>query len=102
MSASGRTAAATRRLRVLERTNDGFAIAEEDMKLRGPGDMLGVRQAGIPMFRVGSIVKNGDLMSQARKMAEEALEVAEGEELERIKQAVARRWGERGKLGEVL
>lgn len=102
VSASGRTAAATRRLRVLERTNDGFAIAEEDMKLRGPGDMLGVRQAGIPMFRVGSIVKNGDLMSQARKMAEEALEVAEGEELERIKQAVARRWGERGKLGEVL
>src|SRR5262249_38121188 len=43
---------AYQRLRVLERTTDGFAIAEADLQLRGPGDFLGTRQAGLPPFRV--------------------------------------------------
>jgi ATP-dependent DNA helicase RecG len=102
VSSSGRTAAATRRLRALEKTNDGFAIAEEDMRLRGPGDMIGVRQAGIPVFRIGSIVKDGELMGRARQMARETLIAADPEEMARIEAAAERRWGERLGLGEVL
>jgi ATP-dependent DNA helicase RecG len=102
VSPSGRSAAAARRLRVLEKTNDGFAIAEEDMKLRGPGDMIGVRQAGIPAFRVGNIIRDGVLMSRARRMAEEALALAGAGELARLEAAAATKWGERRRLGDVL
>jgi ATP-dependent DNA helicase RecG len=102
VSASSRTTAATRRLRALEKSNDGFAIAEEDMALRGPGDMIGVRQSGIPVFRIGNIIKDGGLMGRARGMAREALSTAAPEELAKIEAAAARRWGERVGLGEVL
>ena len=87
---------------MLEKTNDGFAIAEEDMKLPGPGDMIGVRQAGIPAFRVGNIIRDGVLMSRARRMAEEALALAGAGELARLEAAAATKWGERRRLGDVL
>ena len=99
--AEGR-ARAVKRLRVLERTGDGFVIAEEDMKLRGAGDMLGVRQAGVPAFRIGDLIRDGDLMSQARRMAQEALRSAGKRELSALGKAAARRWGGRLHLGEVL
>ncbi len=102
VSSSEKTTTAARRLKVLEKTADGFAIAEEDMNLRGPGDMLGVRQTGIPAFRVGNIVRDGDLMSRARKMAEETMESAADEELARIAAQAERRWGDRLSLGDVL
>ena len=102
VSPSVRTAAAARRLRALERTNDGFVIAEEDMKLRGPGDIIGVRQAGIPVFRIGNIIRDGDIMSMARKVAREALAAAGPEELARLEAAATRKWGERRLLGDVL
>jgi ATP-dependent DNA helicase RecG len=72
------------------------------MKLRGPGDMIGVRQAGIPVFRIGNIVRDGALMSRARRMAEEALTLADTDELARIEAASLRKWGERRLLGDVL
>ena len=102
VSGAGGTARAAKRLRVLERTDDGFVIAEEDMRLRGPGDMLGVRQAGLPTFKVGDLVSDGDLMSQARRMAEEALTSANRRELAALGEAVARRWGGRLHLSDVL
>jgi ATP-dependent DNA helicase RecG len=102
VSASVRTASAAKRLRALEKTNDGFAIAEEDMKLRGPGDMIGVRQAGVPVFRIGSIVRDGDIMSLARKVAREALESADPAEMARLEAAATKKWGERRLLGDVL
>jgi len=55
----------------MEKTSDGFEIAEEDLKIRGVGDMLGVRQSGMPAFRIGDIVRDIDIMIEARKMAEE-------------------------------
>ena len=95
-------AAAARRLKVLEKTNDGFAIAEEDMGLRGPGDMFGVRQTGIADFRIGNIIRDGHLMDKARKMAEEAMASAGDGELARIRSEATRRWGTRLFLGDVL
>ncbi len=46
------------RLAVLEKTDDGFVVAEEDLKRRGPGDALGTRQSGVPLFRVGDLVRD--------------------------------------------
>jgi ATP-dependent DNA helicase RecG len=55
------------RLRVLEETNDGFNIAEEDLKLRGPGELLGQQQSGIPQFRFGDLVEDLELIRLARQ-----------------------------------
>ena len=57
------------RLSVLERTDDGFIVAEEDLQRRGPGDALGTRQSGVPLFRVGDIVRDVRWMKEARDEA---------------------------------
>ena len=62
------------RLRVMERTEDGFVIAEEDLKIRGPGEFLGTRQSGLPGFRVGHILRDADLLATARDEAGRILE----------------------------
>jgi len=54
------------RLSILRETNDGFRIAEEDLKLRGGGDVLGTQQSGLPMFRLASMEKHSDMISMAR------------------------------------
>ncbi|MEO0250378.1 MAG: helicase-related protein, partial [candidate division WOR-3 bacterium] len=96
------TANAVRRLKKMEETQDGFRIAEEDMSIRGPGDMLGVRQAGLPRFRIGDIVRNGDIMSQARAMAATWLKNAPADAVERIRAESMQRWGENLEYYEVL
>jgi ATP-dependent DNA helicase RecG len=65
---------AYQRLRVLERTTDGFAIAEADLQLRGPGDFLGTRQAGLPPFRVANLLRDTSLLRAARDEAASWLE----------------------------
>jgi ATP-dependent DNA helicase RecG len=57
------------RLRVLEETTDGFRIAEADLKLRGPGELLGQQQSGLPPFRFGALVSDLALVRQARDLA---------------------------------
>ncbi|MDM8007166.1 MAG: ATP-dependent DNA helicase RecG [Phycisphaerae bacterium] len=57
---------ATERLDILCRTTDGFRIAEEDLRLRGPGELLGTRQHGWPEFRVANLLEDADLLMQAR------------------------------------
>ncbi|MFC7290634.1 ATP-dependent DNA helicase RecG [Hirschia litorea] len=55
------------RLNVLRETDDGFAIAEADFKLRGPGDLLGLQQSGLPRFRVLDLTQHADLFAIARE-----------------------------------
>ncbi len=57
------------RLRVMEDTTDGFKIAEEDLKLRGPGELLGQQQSGLPQFRFGDLRGDIALIRQAREIA---------------------------------
>lgn len=66
--------AAIIRLKAMEMTNDGFEISEIDLKLRGPGDILGQRQSGLPDFQFIDLVNDGDIISQTRRLAEEILE----------------------------
>lgn len=63
------------RLRVLEQTRDGFLIAEEDLKIRGPGDVLGTQQSGLPKLRFASMLTDTRLVKKARDVAEHILEV---------------------------
>jgi len=60
---------ANRRLDVLVRTNDGFVIAEEDLRLRGPGEIYGTRQSGVPSLRVADILRDAELLELARQEA---------------------------------
>lgn len=57
------------RMKVLEKSRDGFFIAEEDLKLRGPGYFFGVKQHGVPVFRFASLYDNGKTLEIARKVA---------------------------------
>ncbi len=57
----------------MERTNDGFEIAEEDLAIRGPGEFFGTRQAGMPDLKVANLIKDANLLEIAR---EEAFRIA--------------------------
>jgi ATP-dependent DNA helicase RecG len=65
---------ARRRLRVIYENTDGFAIAREDLELRGPGEVLGSRQSGAPLLRFADIVADADLVDQASAVAERLLD----------------------------
>lgn len=61
------------RLRTMEQTNDGFEIADVDLKLRGPGDLNGTRQSGTEQLRIASIVEDNELLHKAKELAEKIL-----------------------------
>lgn len=90
---------ARERLKVMENLSDGFKIAEEDLKLRGPGDFLGTRQSGLPDFRFLNLLEHGELISQAREWAVKVLEEdpnLKKEENLVLRQVLKHRW--EGKL----
>ncbi len=71
-----KTDEARRRLGVIEKTTDGFRIAEEDLAIRGPGEFLGERQSGFYQFRVANLMRDTEILSEAR---EEAFGLVEGD-----------------------
>ncbi|MDB6027703.1 MAG: ATP-dependent helicase RecG [Verrucomicrobiales bacterium] len=71
--ATAKTAESQRRLKILETTTDGFRIAEEDLKLRGPGELLGTQQSGMPPLRFGDLVSDLRLVERARDLVKESL-----------------------------
>ncbi|MGB2600503.1 MAG: ATP-dependent DNA helicase RecG [Candidatus Omnitrophota bacterium] len=64
-----KTEASRERLSMMAETDDGFKIAEKDLDIRGPGELLGKRQSGLPELRFGNIVRDFDIMEKARKEA---------------------------------
>jgi ATP-dependent DNA helicase RecG len=93
------SADARKRLKVMEKTTDGFALAEEDLAIRGPGDFLGTRQSGLPDFRIASIIRDTRILNEAK---EDAFQLAardpllEKPEHAVLKEALIARW--QGKL----
>ncbi len=73
LTQSGQSPTAIKRLRIMEKTNDGFAIAEEDLAIRGPGEFMGTRQSGLPDFRIGNIIRDARLLSEAKADAAEII-----------------------------
>jgi ATP-dependent DNA helicase RecG len=65
-SATGLSEAGRARLSILRETDDGFRIAEEDLRLRGGGELLGTRQSGLPQFRVADLAAHRELLPAAR------------------------------------
>ena len=62
-----------KRLQMCASTSDGFQISQYDLQLRGPGDLLGTRQSGVPGFLLGDLVNDGNILEAARKDAQEIL-----------------------------
>ncbi len=89
---------ARKRLRVMEQTNDGFRIAEEDLLIRGPGEFMGTRQSGLPDFRVASILRDAGILNEAGR---EAFLLAEKDpglakpEHRALKEVLMKRWESR-------
>jgi ATP-dependent DNA helicase RecG len=61
---------AQNRLAVLRQTNDGFLVAQRDLELRGPGELLGTRQTGLPEYRIANLVRDAELMPVVQESAE--------------------------------
>ncbi|HVG33672.1 MAG TPA: ATP-dependent DNA helicase RecG [Pyrinomonadaceae bacterium] len=70
LASEKRTSVARERLGIMEETNDGFRIAEKDLELRGPGEVMGTRQSGVPTFRVGNLVRDVLILEEARREAD--------------------------------
>ena len=78
---------ARNRLAVLRDTNDGFLVAQKDLELRGPGELLGTRQTGLPDYRIADLVRDAELMPKIQTSAE----ILQRENPQ-AGQAIIRRW----------
>ncbi|MEA5626391.1 ATP-dependent DNA helicase RecG [Nostoc sp. UHCC 0251] len=75
LMSSSRSPDAQQRLKVLEQSQDGFFISEMDMRFRGPGQVLGTRQSGVPDFTLASLVEDEEVLLLARQAAEKIIEM---------------------------
>jgi len=73
MHSDSLTELSEKRLQIITETNDGFVIAEEDLKLRGPGDILGLSQTGQPSFTFFDLLANQELQDEAERLAQEVI-----------------------------
>jgi ATP-dependent DNA helicase RecG len=94
---------ARKRLRIMEQTNDGFRIAEEDLAIRGPGEFMGTRQSGLPDFRIACIIRDSRILGEAR--ADAFALVGDDPRLESpdhlpLRKVLLRRWGGRLELAK--
>jgi ATP-dependent DNA helicase RecG len=100
MAGEPSTEEARRRLEVLCSTSDGFEISRRDLEMRGPGEFLGTRQSGLPDLRVGDILRDHDLLEDARReafaVAADSREAPDNRDLVRH---LERRWS--GRLGMI-
>jgi len=94
--------AARERIRTLVDSNDGFYIAEMDLKLRGPGEFFGTRQSGLPAFRIGNLIRDHEILEIARSEAAAFVAAPPSEqELRRAVRFIQEHWQRRYGLVEV-
>lgn len=102
ISGSKRTEDAERRLSIMEKTSDGFRIAEADLMMRGPGDFLGTKQSGIPEFKFANLIRDARILSEAR---EEAFKIVKNDptlaKYPQLLGEVLKKWGDKLELAGV-
>lgn len=92
------------RLEAFQNTTDGFALAELDFKLRGPGELFGVRQHGLPPFLMADLLRDAEILEEARRDAQALVASDPGlaqPEHARLRQLTLRRYGHALELGDV-
>ncbi|QDV21879.1 ATP-dependent DNA helicase RecG [Aureliella helgolandensis] len=92
------------RLQAFEQSDDGFELAEMDLRLRGPGDLLGTSQSGLPPLRIANLVDDAQWVALAQEVAREILQQdpnMESPAFAKLKQQTLRRYGESMQLGDV-
>ncbi len=92
------------RLNVLEKSRDGFKIAEADLTMRGAGDFFGARQSGMPEFKVGNILRDYQILAEARNAAFDLVQgdpKLEKPEHRNLHAALTEKWKEKFELGEI-
>ena len=95
---------ARRRLEALVKSHDGFVIAEEDLRIRGPGEFFGTRQWGPSDLRVANLIRDAKILEEAREEATRVLRLDPGlarPEHSELKAALLRRWQEKLELAAV-
>lgn len=95
---------AQQRLAAMVKSNDGFLMAEEDLRIRGPGEWFGLRQWGLPEFRAANLIRDTDLLQQARRAAFSVIEEdprLSAPQHRMLKAAMLRRWQTKLALGSV-
>ena len=102
--ADPRTDESRARISVMTKTQDGFEIAEHDLNLRGPGEFYGTRQSGMPDFRIANIIRDVEIIAQARKAARALLEIdphLAAREYAPLHRGLERFWGDKLNLVQV-
>jgi ATP-dependent DNA helicase RecG len=90
------------RIRTMVDSNDGFYIAEMDLKLRGPGEFFGTRQSGLPALRIGNIIRDQDVLEIARGEAQALIASPPSpDELRRAVNYIRQHWQRRYGLVQV-
>ena len=89
------TEAARQRLAFLERTHNGFEIAEMDLRLRGPGEFMGTRQSGLPALRVANLIRDQEILEKARRAAADFVEHGDRRELAHLVSYIKESWNRR-------
>jgi ATP-dependent DNA helicase RecG len=102
--AEPQTEAAQRRLEAFTKSTDGFKLAEQDFALRGPGDLFGTQQHGLPPFRIADLLRDQDLLVEARRDAMQLIAADPGlaqPDHARLRRQMLSRYGKALELGDV-
>lgn len=97
LKSNNKSAIARQRLDIMRRSNDGFEIAQKDLELRGPGDFFGIRQSGMPEFKLANLLTDAKILEQTQEAVKNILEQDRKLELEenlKIKEALYTKYGE--------
>ena len=92
---------ASERLKTMEKTQDGFEIADVDLKLRGPGEFFGTKQSGLPEFRVANLLRDREILELARSAATRLVESGDADTLDPLVAYIQNRWQRRYGLVQV-
>lgn len=97
LKSNNRSQKSRERLQIMEKSNSGFEIAEKDLELRGPGDFFGIRQSGLPEFKLANLLKDIQVLKDAQDAAKAIIQKDKyllSEENVKIKEAIYQKFGE--------